>query len=202
MSDDEFAGFRIERELGRGGMGVVYLAEHVHLGRRVALKFLGPGLAETATSASGSSASRASRPRCTTRTSSPSTTRARPTGRLYIAMQYVDGTDLATVLARRARSRRSGRSRSSSRSPARSTPHTRKGSCTATSSRPTSSMRDEPCVPDRLRADEANDVGDVLTATGQFVGTRAVHGARADHGREPSTAGPTCTRSAASSSTA
>ncbi|HGY91277.1 MAG TPA: serine/threonine-protein kinase [Planctomycetes bacterium] len=33
-------GFRVVRELGRGGMGVVYLAEEVHLQRKVAIKVL------------------------------------------------------------------------------------------------------------------------------------------------------------------
>jgi serine/threonine protein kinase len=42
----EIAGFRIERELGRGWAGKVYLAYDQRLGRKVALKLLPPSLAE------------------------------------------------------------------------------------------------------------------------------------------------------------
>jgi len=40
----EIGAYRIERIIGRGGMGVVYLAEHVQLRRKVALKVLSPEL--------------------------------------------------------------------------------------------------------------------------------------------------------------
>src|SRR5439155_13273246 len=41
----EVAGFRIESMLGRGGMSVVYVAEQTRLGRKVALKVLTTELA-------------------------------------------------------------------------------------------------------------------------------------------------------------
>jgi serine/threonine-protein kinase len=39
--------YRIERELDRGGMAVVYLAEDLRHNRRVAIKVLQPSLAAT-----------------------------------------------------------------------------------------------------------------------------------------------------------
>jgi tRNA A-37 threonylcarbamoyl transferase component Bud32 len=42
----ELAGYRLEALLGRGGMSVVYRAEHLRLKRKVALKLLAPELAE------------------------------------------------------------------------------------------------------------------------------------------------------------
>jgi serine/threonine-protein kinase len=41
--------YSIDRELGRGGMGIVYLAREVHLDRLIAIKLLPPALAERAT---------------------------------------------------------------------------------------------------------------------------------------------------------
>ena len=42
----EFAGYRIDRRIGRGGMGVVYLATDLTLERSVALKVLAEELAK------------------------------------------------------------------------------------------------------------------------------------------------------------
>src|SRR4051812_25882379 len=43
----EIAGYRIEEHIGRGGMGVVYRAQHMNLQRRAAIKIIAPEFADT-----------------------------------------------------------------------------------------------------------------------------------------------------------
>ena len=96
----QIAGYRIERRIGRGGMGLVYLAEHLHLQRMVALKLLAPEIAAS----EGFRERFLRESRMAASLHHPNIVTVYDAGQvddsLYIAMQYVDGVDLATVLER------------------------------------------------------------------------------------------------------
>src|SRR5262245_26804661 len=97
--------YRILAHLGSGGMGVVYLAEHVQLGRRVALKVIHRDLAATEKARArfrreALAASRLDHPGICT-IYEVGTDGEQP----FLAMRYVSGRDLAECIAQaRARS--------------------------------------------------------------------------------------------------
>jgi ribose transport system substrate-binding protein len=96
----ELAGYRIRSLLGRGGMGVVYCADHVALGRTVALKLLASEFAEDERfrmrflSESRLAAS-IEHPHIV-----PIYDAGEADGLLYIAMRYIQGVDLRTLVRR------------------------------------------------------------------------------------------------------
>jgi serine/threonine-protein kinase len=91
-------GYVVVRELARGGMGVVYEARDVALGRPVALKVIAPALAADRVfrerfRRESQLAAQVEHPAVV-----PVYRAGQDRGRLFIAMRFVDGTDLATVL--------------------------------------------------------------------------------------------------------
>ncbi len=90
--------FRIVRELGRGGMGVVYEAVQEPLGRRVALKVLPSELAlrRSYRERFGREASAASKLHHTNIV--PVFSSGEHDGTLYFAMQFIDGRTIADLL--------------------------------------------------------------------------------------------------------
>ncbi|MHA6763906.1 serine/threonine-protein kinase [Streptacidiphilus sp. PAMC 29251] len=100
MTGRQIAGYRLEREIGRGGMAVVYQAEDLRLGRTVAVKLLAPELArndlfrkrfeyESRVAAS------IDHPHIV-----PVFDAGEAEGVLFIAMRYVRGRDLRVLLDR------------------------------------------------------------------------------------------------------
>lgn len=94
----DFAGYRIERVLGVGGMGSVYAARHPRLPRLVALKLLHSSFAEDPVfrgrfEREAELAGRLDHPNIVTIHD-----RGREGSQLWISMQYVEGTDAETAV--------------------------------------------------------------------------------------------------------
>jgi serine/threonine-protein kinase len=92
------AGYRLRREVGRGGMGIVYLASQTHLRRDVALKLIRQELADDEPyrrrfEEESRLAAAVAHPNVI-----PVIDAGSDDGLLFIAMQYVDGADLAALL--------------------------------------------------------------------------------------------------------
>ena len=100
---EEFAGYRIESRLGRGGMGILYLAVEPGLERRIALKLIAPEAASddvfTQRFAEESRiAASIEHPNVV-----PIYAAGEEEGVPWIAMRYVAGSDLGRRLARKGR---------------------------------------------------------------------------------------------------
>ena len=100
QAGSRLGGYVLGDRIGRGGMGVVYRATHVHLGREVALKLLAPELAREQ-----DFRDRFLREsRLAASLDHPSVVTVYDAGdsdgTLYIAMRYMEGTDLAKYLQR------------------------------------------------------------------------------------------------------
>jgi serine/threonine-protein kinase len=91
--------YQVERRLGQGGMGEVYLARHVLMGRPCALKVMNQALSRDPDAVSrfnreATNASRISHPNVCTVYDFGLT----PDGMVYLAMEFVEGRALSAVL--------------------------------------------------------------------------------------------------------
>ena len=92
-------GYVLRKKIGGGGMGVVYLAEKVPTGERVALKVLSPGLSESIRNLDRFHREAEITTRLRHSNIVPTLETGEADGQVYFAMQYVEGTNLAQVIA-------------------------------------------------------------------------------------------------------
>jgi CheY-like chemotaxis protein/tRNA A-37 threonylcarbamoyl transferase component Bud32 len=101
----EIAGYRIEERIGRGGMGVVYRAQHMNLQRRAAIKIIAPEFADT----KGFRSRFIREARIAAALQHPNIVTVYDAGQagqtLYIAMQFIRGSDLSKILSEEGRLR-------------------------------------------------------------------------------------------------
>ena len=197
----EIAGCRIEAVAGRGGMGIVYRATQLSLGRPVAVKLIAPdragdpGFRERFERESRVAAA-IDHPNVI-----PVYAAGEEGGHLYLVMRYVKGIDLQGLLARERRlppervaaigapDRRGARRRARRRARA---PRRQAGERAA---------QRRARLPRRLRALAAGRHRHAADLDGPVDRHGRLHGARAVLRRARSTRAPTSTRSAACSTT-
>jgi serine/threonine-protein kinase len=91
--------YHVMKKLGEGGMGTVYLAEHVKMGRKSALKVMNPGMSKDADAIArfnreASNASRLSHPNICAIYDFGET----PDGLIYLAMEFIEGESLTAII--------------------------------------------------------------------------------------------------------
>lgn len=91
--------YHIQKKLGEGGMGQVYLAEHVKMGRRCAIKIMSPAMMKDPDAISrfnreAANASRIGHPNVCAIYDFGET----PEGLIYLAMEFIEGRSLNEIL--------------------------------------------------------------------------------------------------------
>jgi hypothetical protein len=91
--------FHVMKKLGEGGMGAVYLAEHVKMGRKMALKVMNPGMHQDADAIArfnreAKNASQINHPNVCAIYDFGET----PEGLIYLAMEFIEGSSLSGLI--------------------------------------------------------------------------------------------------------